>query len=102
MQNKEAALLDDRIEEINSIRNRDYIVIFIVLLVGIVVRTVSFYLFDRGIVRRVERLGDYADAVLKNESAVYAASGKTDAVGVLEEKVVRLAEQAEAGTKRQK
>ena len=62
MQNKEAGLLEDRLEEINSIRNRDYIVVFVVLMVGILVRVVSFYLFDRGIVRRVERLSDYADA----------------------------------------
>lgn len=95
MQNREATLLNDRIEEINSIRNRDYIVVFIVLLIGILVRIVSFYLFDRGIVRRVQRLSEYADAVLKNESAAYAPSGKTDAVGVLEEKVVRLAERLE-------
>ncbi len=65
---------------------------------GILVRVVSFYLFDIGIVRRVERLSDYADAVLTNETAAYAPSEKTDAVGVLEEKVVRLAERVEKQT----
>lgn len=92
MQNKEATLLGERIEEINSIRNRDYIVIFVVLLVGVAVRVVSFYLFDRGIVRRVKRLTEYAGAIVKGEPANFIGSKKTDAVGELEEKICELAE----------
>lgn len=91
MQNKEAALLSDRIEEINSIRNRDYIIIFLTLLVGVAVRVVSFYLFDRGIVRRVGRLTEYIGSILKGESAKFVRSEKSDAVGELEEKIVELA-----------
>ncbi len=95
MQNKEETLLSERIEEINSIRNRDYIVIFIVLLVGVAVRVVSFYLFDRGIVRRVSRLTKYVDRIIKGEPTNYNSSKKTDAVGALEEKIVELAGQIE-------
>lgn len=95
MQNKEATLLDERIEEINSIRNRDYIVVFIVLIIGVLMRVVSFYLFDRGIVRRVNRLTEYVGSIIKGEPASYAASKKSDAVGELEEKIVELGEQIE-------
>lgn len=95
MQNTEETLLSERIEEINSIRNRDYIMIFIVLLIGVLVRVVSFYLFDRGIVRRVARLTEYVDGIIKREPTNFIRSKKTDAVGALEEKIVELADQIE-------
>lgn len=95
LQNKEQALLTERIEEINSIRNRDYILIFVTLLIGVLVRVVSFYLFDRGIVRRVNRLTDYVGAIIKGEPDNFVHSKKSDAVGMLEGKVVKLAEQIE-------
>ncbi len=95
MQNTEETLLTERIEEINSIRNRDYILIFIVLLIGVLVRIVSFYLFDRGIVQRVVRLTEYVDGIIKNKPTNFIHSKKTDAVGALEEKIVELADQIE-------
>ena len=91
MQNKEATLLGERIEEIDSIRRRDYIIIFIVLLIGVAVRVISFYLFDRGIVRRVGRLSEYVGSITNGEAASYAVSGKSDAVGELEKKICELA-----------
>ena len=95
MQNTEATLLSDRIEEINYIRNRDYIVIFITLMIGMLVRVVSFYLFDRGIVRRIQRLTGYITAMINHEPAKFLASKKNDAVGTLEEKVIELSKQIE-------
>jgi CHASE3 domain sensor protein len=102
MQNKEAILLSDRIEEINSIRNRDYIVIFITLLIGVLVRIVSFYLFDRGIVRRVDRLTEYVGSIIKGKPANFVGSRKSDAVGGLEEKIVELAGRIESESAAQK
>ncbi len=93
MLDKEETLLSERIEEIDSVRKRDYIVIFITLLIGVIVRVVSFYLFDRGIVRRVSRLTEYVDGIIKREPTNFIQSKKTDAVGALETKVVELAEQ---------
>lgn len=91
MQNKEETLLTDRIEEINSIRNRDYLFIFIALLVGVAVRVVSFYLFDRGIVKRIQKLTETADSILNGESPDFNIKEKSDAVGILEQKIVELA-----------
>jgi signal transduction histidine kinase len=102
MQNTEEMLLTERIEEINSIRNRDYLVIFIVLLVGVLVRVVSFYLFDRGIVRRVSRLTEYVDGIIKCEPTNFIHSKKTDAVGALEAKIVELADQFKTAPVREK
>ncbi|MGI8494146.1 MAG: CHASE3 domain-containing protein [Pyrinomonadaceae bacterium] len=95
MQNKEEILLTERVEEINSIRNRDYILIFVTLLIGVLVRVVSFYLFDRGIVRRVSRLTEYVDGVIRGEADNFVRSKKSDAVGMLEEKIVELAREIE-------
>lgn len=95
MQNKEETLLTERIEEINSIRNRDYIFIFIALLVGVIVRVVSFYLFDRGIVRRIQHLTENTDSILKGKSPNFNIKEKTDAVGMLEKNIVKVAERIE-------
>lgn len=98
MQNQEQTLLSERIAEINSIRSRDYILIFVVLLIGLLVRVVSFYLFDKGIVRRINRLSEYTDKIIKGEQGNYLISGKTDAVGVLENRIVELGELLENKT----
>ena len=92
MQNKEETLLTERLSEINSIRNRDYIFIFIALLVGLIVRVVSFYLFDRGIVRRIQKLTEHTDSILKGEKPDFNIKEKTDAVGLLERNIVELSE----------
>jgi CHASE3 domain sensor protein len=97
MQNREESLLGDRIEEINYIRNRDYVVIFITLIIGLLVRIVAFYLFDRGIVRRINRLADYIAARMAGEDVQFPASKKSDAVGALEQKVIALSEKIETG-----
>jgi hypothetical protein len=69
-------LLTGRIEEINSIRTRDYITIFVTLLIGVIVRIVSFYLFDRGIVRRVSRLTKYVTSIIKGKQTNFTPSKK--------------------------
>lgn len=93
MESRDGELLSERIEDINTIRNRDYILLFVALLVGLIVRLVSFYLFDRGIVRRIERLKDYVAALNKGESTTYVGSKKSDAIGMLEEEISTLAKQ---------
>lgn len=89
-QNQEATLLSERIEEINFIRIRDYVIIFVTLLAGVLVRVISFYLFDRGIVQRIHRMTAYVDSVIKGEPDKFAPSNKTDALGSLEDRVFEL------------
>lgn len=92
MQNKEEELLAERIENINFIRYRDYIFVFIALAAGIITRFLSFYLFDRGIVRRVDRLTENVSRMNAGKSFVNPTSKKDDAIGLLEEEIVKIAE----------
>ena len=92
MQDRDGELLSDRIEEINSIRKRDYILLFIVLLVGVLMRVISFYLFDRGIVRRVNRLTETVAHINRGESIKLPPPKKEDAIGLLEQEIVKIAE----------
>lgn len=93
MESRDGELLRERIQEINSIRKRDYITVFIVLGVGLLTRLVSFYLFDRGIVRRVNRLTEYVKQIGSNTKLNFDAAKKDDAIGILEQEIVKIAEQ---------
>lgn len=92
MEERDGELLSERVQDINSIRRRDYIFVFIALLIGLLTRIVSFYLFDRGIVRRVNRLRENAELINAGEKIKFPPTKKNDAVGLLEEEIVKIAE----------
>ena len=83
------------IEEINFIRYRDYLFVFIALIVGLITRIVSFYLFDRGIVRRVDRLTKSVSEINSGTRLSIPPPKKDDAIGLLEQEIVKIAEQRE-------
>lgn len=58
MENRESELLSERIDQINSIRKRDYLVVFLTLAIALITRLLSWYLFDTGIRRRVRQIVD--------------------------------------------
>ncbi len=91
MQDRDAELLSERVEEINSIRKRDYILLFVVLFVGVLMRGISFYLFDRGIVRRVNRLTETVKQINGSETIKVPPPKKQDAIGLLEQEIVKIA-----------
>ncbi len=92
MQNKEQELLTERIEEMNYIRYRDYLFVFIALCVGLLMRLISFYLFDRGIVRRINRLTENVKSIVKDEEFQHPPPKKDDAIGLLEQEIVKIGE----------
>jgi CHASE3 domain sensor protein len=53
MESNESERLTERISEINGIRKRDYILVFITLSIAIITRFISWYLFKNGINRRI-------------------------------------------------
>lgn len=55
MESRESELLDERIQEINDIRKRDYILVFVTLGIALITRIVSWYLFDTGIKQRIQK-----------------------------------------------
>lgn len=93
MLTKEEELLTERIEEINYIRYRDYIFVFVTLFVGLLVRLIAFYMFDRGIVRRVNRLTENVKLINEGEPLNMPPPKKEDAIGLLEQEIVKIAEQ---------
>lgn len=93
MQTKEQELLTERIEEINYIRYRDYIFVFIALFVGLLMRLIAFYMFDRGIVRRIDRLTENVKLINQSEDLKVPPPKKDDAIGLLEQEIVKIAEQ---------
>ena len=93
MQNRDAELLSEKIEEINSIRIRDYIFVFVALFVGLLMRIITFYLFDRGIVRRINRLTETVGQINQGEVLKVPPPKKDDAIGLLEQEIVKMAEQ---------
>jgi CHASE3 domain sensor protein len=102
MQNKEEELLTERIEEINYIRYRDYLFVFIALLIGLLMRLISFYLFDVGIVRRLNRLTENVSAITKGEEFLHPLPKKDDAIGLLEQEIVKIGEKNNLDTKSEK
>ncbi len=102
MQNKEEELLAERIEEINFIRYRDYLFVFIALFVGLLMRIVAFYLFDRGIVRRINRLTENVSQINKGLILQVPPVKKDDAIGLLEQEIVKIAKQKNLLSKAEK
>lgn len=94
MQNTEEELLAERIDEINYVRYRDYLFVFIALFVGLVMRLVSFYLFDRGIVRRLNKLKDGVASFNETGKLTSPPPKKDDAIGLLEQEIVKMAERS--------
>ena len=87
MQGEERALLDDRIDEINTIRVRDYLSVALALLAAVVTRFVAWYLFRNGILRRVERLTDDVRGLRSGQPTSSPAPRKKDTLGELEREV---------------
>ena len=92
MEKRDGELLGERVEEINWIRKRDYLLLFVVLLLGVLMRLISFYLFDRGIVRRVDRLRENVESLNKGEKIKVVPPKKDDAIGLLEQEIAKIAE----------
>lgn len=92
MQERDGELLNERVNDINYIRRRDYIFVFLALCAGIIARLVSFYLFDRGIVRRIDRMRENVELIGAGEKIKFQPTKKNDAVGLLEEEIAKIAE----------
>ncbi|HQU85111.1 MAG TPA: CHASE3 domain-containing protein [Pyrinomonadaceae bacterium] len=99
MQTHDGELLKERIEDINGIRRHDYIFVFVALLIGLIMRIISFYLFDRGIVRRINRLTENVGSLIAGKPFNHATPKKDDAIGLLEQEIVKIGKQNNLDTK---
>ncbi|MCD2190571.1 CHASE3 domain-containing protein [Actinomycetospora soli] len=86
-QAQERALLDDRIDEINAIRVRDYVSVALALVAALATRFLAWFLFRRGILRRVDRLTTCLRDRREGTPSALVAPTKRDQMGQLEREV---------------
>jgi len=88
----EQHLLAKRLEEIRSVRRRDYSLIFLSILVGLGTRAVAMYFFHRRVVRRVRLLTENARR-LRDESLPAAQPPESaDDIDELERELARISD----------
>lgn len=87
MQAEERQLLDARISEINAIRVRDYVSVALALVAALATRFLAWFLFRRGILRRVDRLTDCLRGRRTGTPAPMDPPTKRDQMGQLEREV---------------
>lgn len=87
MQDEERGLLDDRIADINAIRLRDYASVVIALVAALGTRFLAWFLFRRGVLRRVEQLTENVRSRRQGCPPPHPPSGKNDALGELEREI---------------
>lgn len=87
---QEARLLSERVQEINTIRNRDYLAVFLTLCVGLGTRVLAWHLFNTGVLRRIDRLTENIRSIGRGAALPFTPSGKQDALGSLEHEVALL------------
>lgn len=84
MEGRETELLNERIEEINDIRRRDYILVFITLAIALLTRIISWYLFDTGIKQRVQQV---VSKLRKRRQAADLSEETRGEIDLLEEEI---------------
>ena len=87
MQDEERELLDDRIADINAIRERDYASVFVALVAAVGMRFLAWFLFRKGILSRVDRLTEYMRSLRRGGTSPLLGARKKDKMGELEREV---------------
>jgi CHASE3 domain sensor protein len=88
----EQRLLSKRIDEIRSVRQRDYLLIFLSVFVGLLSRAVALFFFHRRVIRRVRQLTENVRSLRDGAALVHEPSGHADDIGELERELARVSE----------
>jgi CHASE3 domain sensor protein len=88
----EQRLFAKRIEEIHTLRQRDYLLIFLSVFIGLVSRAVALYFFHRRVVRRVRQLTENVRSLRDGSSLIHEPSDHADDIGELERELARASE----------
>ena len=89
LRTNEQGLLSKRIDEIRSVRQRDYMLIFLSVFVGLVSRAIALYFFHRRVIRRVRQLTENVRSLRDGASLVHEPSDHADDIGELERELAR-------------
>jgi CHASE3 domain sensor protein len=92
LRSSEQQLLSKRIEETRVARQRDYSLIFLSLLVGLISRAVALYFFHRRVIRRVRQLTENVRNLRDGGAPLHEPSGRSDEIGELERELARVSE----------
>jgi len=92
LRSSEQRLFAKRIEEIRSIRERDYLFIFLSVFIGLVSRAVALYFFHRRVIRRVRQLTENVRSLRDGSTLIHEPSGHADDIGELERELARASE----------
>jgi CHASE3 domain sensor protein len=87
MQDEERALLDDRIADVEAIRQRDYASVALALVAALAMRFLAWFLFRKGILRRVDQLTENVRDLRGGRPPSFPPTGKKDAMGELEREI---------------
>ena len=98
MQTEEGLLLTKRLQEINAIRQRDYLAIFFILFLALGTRLISWHLFNTGVLRRIKHLVENVRSLRRGEPLPFQPSDKPDELGDLEQEIVLASEQSSPRT----
>jgi len=86
----EQQILAKRLEEIRSVRQRDYLLIFLSIVVGLASRVVAMYFFHRRVVRRVRLLTENARKMREVTIPAMKPSQGADDIEELERELARI------------
>ena len=86
----EQRLLGKRLDDIRSVRQRDFLLIFLSVVVGLASRAIALYFFHRRVVRRVRQLTENARSLRDGAALVHEPSNHTDDIGELERELARV------------
>jgi CHASE3 domain sensor protein len=92
LRENEQRLLSKRIDEIRAARHRDYTLIFLSVLVGLLCRAVALYFFHRRVVRRVRQLTENVRSLRDGATLIHEPSDHADDIGDLERELARVSE----------
>jgi CHASE3 domain sensor protein len=84
LRSDEQRLLGKRLEDIRTVRHRDFLLIFLSVVVGLASRAVALYFFHRRVVRRVRQLTENARSLRDGSAIVHEPSNHGDDIGELE------------------
>jgi len=88
----EQRLLGKRLDEIRSVRRRDYSLIFLSILVGLATRAVAMYFFHRRVVRRVRQLTENARKLREESLPAFRPPESADDIEELERELTRISD----------
>ena len=80
----EQRLLAKRLDEIRSVRQRDFLLIFLSIGVGLASRAIALYFFHRRVIRRVRQLTENVRSLRDGSALVHEPSEHADDIGELE------------------